>query len=105
MVKLTNAFTVDNIHDHAFEEHNGVIQCIYDIGRTDSDSGTVTIHLYDTGNEDCPKTYDCEVSANGDINWGLWATLSAIEVAITHFTDAYGDRYPITNNTSIERAA
>ncbi len=75
----------------------------YEIGNTDSDVGVVEIlleHATDDGNGN--PVYDADVRTDCMQNWGLWASVSAIRVAVEDTYKRAEGRFMILDNTGIE---
>ena len=75
----------------------------YEIGRTDSDVGVVEItlsHAVDDG--EGKPCFDADVRTDCMQNWGLWASVSAIRVAVEDTYKRAEGRFMILDNTGIE---
>lgn len=106
MVALKGSFTAENVLSvEVNEAEDGNVTLVYTIGNTDSDCGEVHFLLSDTGNEeDDLPCFDFDVEMRGESNWGTWAALSAMQVAVTHFEANYAKQYRVIDNTGIRPA-
>ena len=98
-----NDFTAQNILEVTETTVPEGMVVKYEIGNTDSDVGMVEILLtYATDDGNGVPLYDADIATDCMQNWGLWAAVSAIRVAVEDIYKRAEGRFVILDNTRIE---